>query len=269
MSFIELKILGFTTTKHVDWEPTWPLPNMFVFAHVFMSQLRGFVPEILVRSDSVVTISSKFIISCQGIIIQKTTLPWSPKRWFIISGGSESSFAFDTRGSLCRICEVSRSAGLFLTETAGRWLPAVLVTTGPNFEAIPAIPKTGEFLELRMIWVTWEEMECREKCSSVPIIGFGAWKVSKVGNPKSDGYLFGERLTMGGVVKDLILQGFASLYMSWCSYEVAILHVKQNISKYAKSRCNHEKNQVLCYSSSFLRLVWGKTWFSTIELSGV
>lgn len=47
VSFIELKILGFTTTQH-DWKPTWPLPNMSVFAHVFLSQLRGFVPEILV-----------------------------------------------------------------------------------------------------------------------------------------------------------------------------------------------------------------------------
>ena len=37
-------------------------------------------------------------------------------------------------------------------------------------------------------------------------------------------------------MKGLILQGFASLYMSWCSYEMAILHVKQNISKHAKSR---------------------------------
>ena len=36
----------------------------------------------------------------------------------------------------------------------------------------------------------------------------------------------------GGVVKGLILQGFASLYMSWDSYEMVMLHFKQNISKH-------------------------------------
>ena len=31
----------------------------------------------------------------------------------------------------------------------------------------------------------------------------------------------------GGAVKDLNLQGFASLYMSWCTDEMVRLHVKQ------------------------------------------
>ena len=42
-----------------------------------------------------------------------------------------------------------------------------------------------------------------------------------------------ERLTIGGgVVKGLMLQGVASLCMSWCGYEMVMLHVKQNISKH-------------------------------------
>ena len=35
----------------------------------------------------------------------------------------------------------------------------------------------------------------------------------------------------GGVVKGLILQDVASLCMSWCGYEMVMLHVKQNMSK--------------------------------------
>jgi hypothetical protein len=66
---------------------------------------------------------------------------------------------------------------------------------------------------------------------------------------------------MGGVVKGLILQGFASLYMSWCSYEVAILHVKQNISKHAKSRCNHEKIRFYVTAQVFYGLSEGKPGF--------
>ena len=36
----------------------------------------------------------------------------------------------------------------------------------------------------------------------------------------------------GGVVKGLILQGFASSCMSWCGCEMVMLHFKQNISKH-------------------------------------
>ena len=34
-------------------------------------------------------------------------------------------------------------------------------------------------------------------------------------------------------VKGLILQGFASLCMSWCGYEMVMLHFKQNISNHS------------------------------------
>ena len=47
----------------------------------------------------------------------------------------------------------------------------------------------------------------------------------------------------GGVVKGLILQGFASLCMSWCGYEMVMLHFKQNISNHnviLQEMCFHQ-----------------------------
>ena len=47
----------------------------------------------------------------------------------------------------------------------------------------------------------------------------------------------------GGVVKGLILQGFASLCMSWCGYEMVMLHFKQNMSKHnviLQGMCFHQ-----------------------------
>ena len=64
-------------------------------------------------------------------------------------------------------------------------------------------------------------------------------------------FLVRERLTMGGgVVKGLILQGFASLCMSWCGYEMVMLHFKQNIS-------NHNVIlQEMCFHQWFWCLQW-------------
>jgi hypothetical protein len=47
----------------------------------------------------------------------------------------------------------------------------------------------------------------------------------------------------GGVVKGLILQGFPSLCMSWCGYEMVMLHFKQNISTHneiIQEMCFHQ-----------------------------
>ena len=59
-------------------------------------------------------------------------------------------------------------------------------------------------------------------------------------NPSTEGWkslpgIKREQVSMGGgVVKGLILKGCASLYMSWCIYEMVVLHVKQNMFRAVK-----------------------------------
>ena len=73
----------------------------------------------------------------------------------------------------------------------------------------------------------------------------------------------------GGVVKGLILQGFASLCMSWCGYEMVMLHVKQNISKHnviLQDMCFHQWFGAV-YSSFGIWIVCMRVWDSWKQIS--
>ena len=54
----------------------------------------------------------------------------------------------------------------------------------------------------------------------------------------------------GGVVKGLTLKGVASLCMSWCGYEMVMLHFKQNISRH------NVIIQAMCFHQWFWCLQW-------------
>ena len=217
-------ILGFTATKHVDWEPKHDHCPTCLFLRMFSCHSFVTSTEILVRSDS-----SDHLVEIHhflsGYHYSENNITLIPKK--VIHNfrrQREQLCPWHPRISMQNMWSIEKCWAI-LDGDCREMIASCFGDHGTKFlkpyQPYQPYPKRESYWRFAWSGLLERKWNAERSAAAFQSLGLGLEKSQKLETPNLMVFfiLFGERLTMGGgVVKGFILQGFASLYMSWCSW---------------------------------------------------